>query len=89
MGNEATVRIYRNQDDGSGWLNCVTNVKGITVSGAEGGGPGEEPTVVDTFTIKGPTDSQTAYRIGGENGIKNIEVGEGGKDVYKRQFKAA
>jgi hypothetical protein len=31
---KATVRIYRNYDDGSTWLNRVTNVSGITVTGA-------------------------------------------------------
>ncbi|MEN6462693.1 MAG: S-layer homology domain-containing protein [Syntrophomonas sp.] len=32
----STVRIYRNYDDGStNWYNRVTNVKGITVTGAE------------------------------------------------------
>lgn len=32
---EATVRIYRNYDDGDTWSNRMTNIKGITVSGAD------------------------------------------------------
>lgn len=32
---KATVRIYRNYDDGSTWLNRITNVAGITITGAE------------------------------------------------------
>ena len=32
---KATVRIYRNYDNGSSWLNRLTNIKGITISGAD------------------------------------------------------
>lgn len=32
---EATVRIYRNYDDGSTWQNRMTNISGITVTGAD------------------------------------------------------
>lgn len=32
---EATVRIYRNYNEGTDWRNRVTNVSGITISGAD------------------------------------------------------
>lgn len=35
---EATVRIYRNYDDGSTWMNRLTSIMGITVTGAGSGG---------------------------------------------------
>lgn len=48
----ATVRLYRNYDDGTTtWYNRVTNVKGITVTGAESG----DKTVFDVYPADGST----------------------------------
>ena len=77
--NVATIRIYRNLDDGSTWYNRVTNVKGITVSGASGGGGAPSTITVDTFTIKGDKFADKVFPIGGSGGIKQITTGSGGK----------
>lgn len=46
----STVRIYRNYDDGSStWYNQVTNVKGVTVTGAES----SEPVVFNVYPADG------------------------------------
>lgn len=65
----STVRIYRNYNNGDNWNNRVTSVKGITVTGAESGGedPGEEPVVIQTFTISGLEGGDIDYYVGGSN----------------------
>lgn len=68
-GVVSTVRIYRNYNGGDNWNNKVTCVKGITVTGAETGGedPGEEPAVIETFTISGLEGGDIQYYVGGTN----------------------
>jgi len=69
----ATVRIYRNYDDGSTWYNRVTNVKGVkvTVSGSQG-------TTIESFTVTGGA-GEVVYYVGGshERTFKGLANGAG------------